>query len=78
MDRSAIIKACFSNYRTVPTRKSLQIILEVPLERQAEVFEALGYPMPDTDIWVVVARLNAADETAELEREESNTDDSEK
>ena len=55
---AAALRATFSDYRTVKTRKVLQLILEVPLEQQADVFAALGYPVPDSDIWVAIARLN--------------------
>lgn len=43
----------------VKGRKVLQIICEVPLEAQGQVFSALGAPMPDTDTWVAIARLRA-------------------
>lgn len=51
------ISATFADYRTVKGRKILQIIMEVPLEHQARVFEVLGYPMPDNPPWVGIARL---------------------
>lgn len=54
---AAAIDATFADYRTVKTRKVLQLILEVPIERQAEVFEILGFPMPDNPPWLAVARL---------------------
>lgn len=53
----AVIRATFSDYRTVKGRKVLQIVMEVPLEQQASVFGALGYPVPDRDIWCAIARL---------------------
>lgn len=68
MSDPAIIKATFSEWRMVKGRKVLQIICEVPLEAQAEVFGALGAPMPDTDTWVAIARLRPeAVATPELE-----------
>jgi len=54
---AAIIKATFSEWRMVKGRKVLQIICEVPLEAQRQVFEALGAPMPDAETWVAIARL---------------------
>lgn len=65
MTDAAIIRATFETYKHVPTRKALQIILEVPAEGQAEVFRALGYPDPQNSVWVAVARLVSP---AELER----------
>lgn len=41
----------------VKGRKVLQIICEVPLEQQGEVFAALGAPLPDAETWVAIARL---------------------
>ncbi len=57
MTDAAIIRATFETYKHVPTRKALQIILEVPAEGQAAVFKALGYPDPQNSVWVAVARL---------------------
>ena len=57
MTDAAIIKATFSEWRMVKGRKVLQIICEVPLEAQRQVFEALGAPMPDAETWVAIARL---------------------
>jgi hypothetical protein len=57
------IKATFADWRTVKSRKMLQLIFEVPLETQAEVLTTLGAPMPDRDIWVALARLNPMTES---------------
>lgn len=54
---STVIAATFSDYRMVKGRSVLQIVLEVPIEHQAHVFDVLGYPMPNADLWVGVARL---------------------
>lgn len=43
----------------VKGRKVLQIICEVPLEAQGQVFAALGAPMPDAETWVAIARLRS-------------------
>ncbi len=55
---AAAIEASFADYRTVKSRGVLQLIMEVPIERQADVFAALGYPMPHEGIHCAVARLN--------------------
>lgn len=55
---AAAIKATWSSYKHLPTRNCLQLVLEVPLEQQADVFEKLGYPVPGTEKWVGVALLN--------------------
>lgn len=54
---AAAIRATFSTYRHVPTRKVIQLVLEVPEEHQQAVFAALGYPLTGVDHWVAVARL---------------------
>lgn len=58
MTEPAAIKGTFSDYKLIKTRKVIQIIVEVPVEQQAQVFAALGYPMPDSETWVGVARLD--------------------
>ena len=58
-DSPAAISGCFVDYKLIRTRSTLQIIIEVAVERQAEVFAALGYPVPGADIHVALARLVA-------------------
>lgn len=58
MTAPAAIKATYSEWKMVKTRKVLVLSFEVPLEQQAEVMAALGTPMPDTAIWVGIARLS--------------------
>jgi hypothetical protein len=58
MTNSRAIRACFTKYQMAQGRKVLQLIFETPLEHQADVFEKLGYPMPDTDRWCGIALLD--------------------
>nr|WP_087475465.1 hypothetical protein [Nitrospira cf. moscoviensis SBR1015] len=58
MSDLAAIKAVWSTYKPVPTRNCLQLVLEVPLEQQEEVFRRLGYPVPGRETWVGVALMN--------------------
>lgn len=58
-DRPAALAGSFADYRLVKSRGVLQLIVEIPVESQAQAFEALGYPIPGTDIPVAVARLNS-------------------
>lgn len=51
------INAIFHAYKQIPTRKAFQIILEVPEENTAKVFEQLGIPNSSTDLWVKVEKL---------------------
>jgi hypothetical protein len=54
---AAIIKATYSEWKMVKTRKVLVLSFEVPLEAQETVQAALGTPMPDAETWVAIARL---------------------
>lgn len=54
---AAAIRATFAQYAMVKTRGVLVLHMEVPLERQAEVFAALGYPLPGNEVWCGIARL---------------------
>lgn len=57
MNDKRSIAATYTDWRTVKTRKVLQLTFEVPLEQTREVMEMLGTPMPDSDIWVAVALM---------------------
>jgi hypothetical protein len=51
------IQAVFVNHKRIPSRKVMQIILEVPEEHQRNVFDVLGYPNSSMSLWVGVARM---------------------
>ena len=68
---SAAITGSFCDYKFVKTRGVLQIIVEISVEQQAQAFQALGYPMPGTEIPVAIARLT--DETFLGRRRASET-----
>jgi hypothetical protein len=53
----AVIAANYCDWRPVKSRRALQIILEVPLEKQDEVLRTLGPPSIDGEKWVAVCRL---------------------
>ena len=67
---AAAFTATFSDWRTVKSRKALQLVLEVPLEQQGQVLAILGAPMPDNPKWVAVALLDpkATQEAPQKER----------
>ena len=54
---AAAIRATFSDWRPVKSRKVVQIILEVPIEQAESVMKTLGFPRPDAETWVAVALL---------------------
>lgn len=68
-DHPAAIQGSFADYKLVKTRSVLQLVIEVPVENQAEVFAALGYPMPGEETHVAVARLQNLSETVDELRE---------
>lgn len=57
MDKPAAISGDFANYRPVLGRKVLQLIIEVPIEAQQHVFEALGFPTGGGAVPVAIVRL---------------------
>lgn len=61
----AVIKATYVTYKPVPTRKVLQLVFEVPLETAQMAHQTLGQPMPDTETWVAIARLQEPSAKAE-------------
>jgi hypothetical protein len=57
MSKPAVIRAEFTDYRPVKTRKTLILSFEIPAEEQGAAFAALGYPVMGSSIWVAIARL---------------------
>ena len=53
----AVFEATYHNTKNVLGRKVMQVILEVPIEKSATVYDALGWPDPAAPCWVAVARL---------------------
>ena len=57
-DRPAAIKATFSDFRIVKTRKLAQLIFETPIENADEALAILGgLPRSDKEAWCGIARL---------------------
>lgn len=52
-----VLKATYSDLKTVKTRSVCQLILELPIEALTEVVALLGAPVPGNEVWVAVARL---------------------
>lgn len=66
MADEAIIEAEYVEWKMVKTRSSLQLIFEVPLERQEQVMRALGVPLPNVSTPVAIARLVAVEERSNV------------
>jgi hypothetical protein len=68
MTAPAAILATWATYKPVPTRNTLQLVLEVPLEQQEEVFRRLGYPVPGKETWVAVGLYQPAEKPEKAEK----------
>lgn len=56
---AASFAACYSDWKLIRTRKTVQIVLEIPVEKSNEAYSALGgMPNAGEEIWVAVARLD--------------------
>lgn len=73
MNAPAAIRATFAQYAMVKTRGVLVLHMEVPLEQQAEVFAALGYPLPGGEVWCGIARLVPEAQRPPARRAENGT-----
>jgi hypothetical protein len=56
------LKATYADLKTVKTRSTVQIILEMPIEALPEVVSLLGAPVPGNEVWVAIARLRSGTE----------------
>lgn len=55
--KPAAIQGVYADLKTIKSRSTVQIIIECPIERGAEIVEAFGFPQPAGEVHVVVARL---------------------
>lgn len=62
-----VLKATYADLKTVKTRSTCQLILELPIEALTDVVGLLGAPVPGNEVWVAVARLNLDAEPAQNE-----------
>ena len=53
-----ILQATFSDWRTVKSRKVMQLIFEVPIEQAEKTLQVLGFPNPADEKWVAVCLLD--------------------
>lgn len=50
-----VIEATWHDWRTVKGRKMLQLVFEIPIEKQGEVLTLLGHPEPSGSKWCMIA-----------------------
>lgn len=60
MTKHAALPGTFADLKTVKTRSVVQMIIEFPIERGADVVAMFGFPQPGQEVPVAVARLNVA------------------
>jgi hypothetical protein len=59
MTQPSAFQATFSDFKNVKTRKTLQLIFEVPTEMADAAIKALGgFPDASKEVWVAIARLD--------------------
>lgn len=69
-----VVLATFEEFRPVKTRKSVQIICEIPEERADEALRALGgFPQSGYSIWVGIVRVDETVATAPAEPADAQT-----
>lgn len=60
MSKPAALQGSYADLKTVKTRSVVQMIIEFPIERGADVVAMFGFPQPGQEVPVAVARLNVA------------------
>ena len=59
LDKPAVFRASYSDWKLIRTRKCLQIVFEVPIEESNLAYEVLGgMPNPAAECWCAIARLH--------------------
>lgn len=66
-----VLQATYADLKTVKTRSTCQLILELPIEALTDVVALLGAPVPGNEVWVAVARLRGKQEPSEAEPEQN-------
>lgn len=74
MTSARIIRAEYSDFRMVKTRKVLQLVFEVPIEQASDALNKLGFPNPSDSVWCAVAVLDekASAPVAQLDEHRSS------
>lgn len=54
---AAVFAGCFADFKLVRTRKTVQVIIELPIEKGADFLNAFGMPDPSKEQWVAIAAL---------------------
>lgn len=55
----AIFSACYSEWRMIKTRATVQLVFEIPIEQADAAYQALGgMPIAAKEVWCGIARLS--------------------
>jgi hypothetical protein len=69
-DIPAAIQGTFADFKLVKTRRTVQIVIEVPIEQADQALAALGgLPQPAEEKWVAIARLETKAKVQPLKAE---------
>lgn len=64
---NAAFKAAYADWKLIKTRSVIQVVLEIPLEQADLAYQVLGgMPLPASEQWVAIARLNGEDSHASI------------
>lgn len=54
----AAFKACYSEWRMIKTRATVQLVFEIPIEQADAAYQALGgMPIAAKEVWCAIARM---------------------
>lgn len=68
-DRPAAFDATFSDFKLVRSRKVVQLVFEIPLEKSKRALEVLGgMPNPAAEVWCAIARMETTEKLTSRER----------
>tara|TARA_B100001093_G_C26802003_1_gene1003838 strand:+ start:104 stop:532 length:429 start_codon:yes stop_codon:yes gene_type:complete len=55
-----VIQGTYADFKVIKTRKVLQMVIEIPIEKADEFTNKFGMPNPSVEKWVAVAHLNTS------------------
>jgi|ERR1700677_275859 len=64
--------ACYSDWKLIKTRGVVQVVLELPVEKSNEAYEALGGMPTSHEVWCAVAILDLKKASGPLFEEKTN------
>lgn len=68
----AAIKAVYTDYKRIKSRKVHQVVFEVPSEKWPEIYRVLGEPNIETSDWFGIAKMNVQEPAPTPKEQGSN------